>query len=186
MIFFQLFINFFFIGLVSIGGGLSTIPLMTEILTSKGWMLQIEIMDMIAVSEMTPGPIGINMATYAGNKTAGILGGISATMGLVAPSIIIIVIVAHFYTKYRKNEYVNGTMVIIRPVVTGMIAAVCAELAVLSLFNVELFQETGTIMKFFNPIPILIGVLVFVASYKFKVHPIILIVSSAVIGIILL
>lgn len=186
MIFLQLFINFFFIGLISIGGGLSTIPLMTEILTSKGWMVQTEIMDMIAVSEMTPGPIGINMATYAGNKTAGVLGGISATMGLVAPSIIIIVIVAHFYTKYRKNDYVNGTMKIIRPVVTGMIAAVCAELAVISLLNVELFRATGSFWQIFNPIPILIGIMVFIANYKFKVHPIILIVSSAVIGIILL
>lgn len=186
MILFELFINFFIIGLISIGGGLSTIPLMTEILTSRGWMLQTEILDMIAVSEMTPGPIGINMATYAGNKTAGVPGGILATMGLVAPSIIIIVIVAHFYTKYRNNDYVNGTMRIIRPVVTGMIAAVCANLAVISFFNIELFNETGVFFNIFNPLPILIGVLVFVASYKFKVHPVILIVSSAVIGIILL
>jgi len=186
VIFLELFINFFFIGLISIGGGLSTIPLMTEILTSKGWMIQNEIIDMIAVSEMTPGPIGINMATYAGNKTAGILGGVSATAGLVAPSIIIIVIVAHFYTKYRDNDYINGTMKIIRPVVTGMIAAVCAELAVISLFNFELARGTGSFLQLFNPISILIGVLVFVANYKFKVHPIILIVSSAVIGIILL
>ncbi len=186
MIFLELFINFFFIGLISIGGGLSTIPLMTEILTSKGWMEQTGIIDMIAVSEMTPGPIGINMATYAGNKTAGILGGVSATMGLVAPSIIIIVIVAHFYTKYRNNDYVNGTMKIIRPVVTGMIAAVCAELAVISFFSVELFRETGSVLQIFNLIPLLIGVLVFIANYKFKIHPVILIVSSAVIGIILL
>lgn len=186
MIFLELFISFFFIGLISIGGGLSTIPLMTEILTSKGWMVTSEIMDMIAVSEMTPGPIGINMATYAGNKTAGILGGLSAIIGLVAPSIIIIIIVAHFYTKYRNNEYVNGTMTIIRPVVTGMIAAVCAELAVISLFNIDLFRETGSFINLFNPISILIGIAVFTANYKFKVHPVILIVSSAIIGIILL
>lgn len=186
MIFFELFINFFFIGLTSIGGGLSTIPLMTEILTTKGWMIQTEIIDMIAVSEMTPGPIGINMATYAGNKTAGIPGGIVATLGLVAPSIIIIIIVAHFYTKYKDNEYVNRTMTIIRPVVTGLIAAVCANLAVISLFNIELARETGSFLQVFNMIPILIGVLVFIANFKFRVHPVILIVSSAVIGIILM
>jgi len=186
MIFFELFINFFFIGLTSIGGGLSTIPLMTEILTSRGWMIQTEIIDMIAISEMTPGPIGINMATYAGNKTAGILGGVSATLGLVAPSIIIIIIVAHFYTKYRDNEYVSRTMKIIRPVVTGLIAAVCANLAVISLLNIELARESGSFLQIFNIMPILIGIIVFIANFKFKVHPVILIVSSAVIGIILM
>lgn len=186
MILFELFINFFFIGLTSIGGGLSTIPLMTEILTTKGWMVQTEIIDMIAVSEMTPGPIGINMATYAGNKAAGIPGGIIATLGLVAPSIIIIIIVAHFYTKYKNNEYVNKTMTIIRPVVTGLIAAVCANLAVISLFNIELARETGSFLQIFNLMPILIGIVVFIANFKFKVHPVILIVSSAVIGIILM
>lgn len=186
MIYFELFINFFFIGLTSIGGGLSTIPLMTEILTSKGWMIQTEIIDMIAVSEMTPGPIGINMATFAGNKAAGILGGVVATLGLVAPSIIIIIIVAHFYSKYKDNEYVNSTMKIIRPVVTGLIAAVCANLAIISLFNIEFIRETGSFFQIFNLLPILIGITVFIANFKFKVHPVILIVSSAVIGIILM
>ena len=186
MIFLELFINFFFIGVISIGGGLSTIPLMTEILISKGWMVPTEIVDMIAVSEMTPGPIGINMATFAGNKTAGILGGISATAGLVAPSIIIIVIVAHFYTRYRTNIYVDGTMKIIRPVVTGMIAAVCANLAVITLLDIPAFRESGIFTSLFNPVSILIGISVFTASYKFKVHPVILIVTSAIIGIILL
>jgi len=141
---------------------------------------------MIAVSEMTPGPIGINMATYAGNKAAGIPGGILATLGLVAPSVIIIIIVAHFYTKYRDNSYVNGTMTVIRPVVTGMIAAVCAELAAISLFNIELFRETGEFLRLFNPVSILIAAAVFIANYRFRVHPVILIVCSAVIGIIVL
>lgn len=186
MIILELFFYFFIIGLISIGGGLSTIPLMTEILTSKGWLLQTEIIDMIAVSEMTPGPIGINMATYAGNKTAGLLGGISATAGLVAPSIIIIVIVAHFYTRYRNNPYVDGIMRKIRPVVTGMIAAVCAELFVITLLDVPGFKDTGSFPALFNPIAILICIFVFTANYKFRIHPVILIVSSAIIGIILM
>lgn len=186
MIFLELFLNFFFIGVTSIGGGLSTIPLMTEILTTKGWIVQAEILDMIAVSEMTPGPIGINMATYAGNKAAGILGGISATAGLVAPSVIIIIIIAHFYNKYRNNIYVNGVMTVVRPVVTGMIAAVCANLAVMTLFNLSALQAGSRLLMFFRPIPILIAIAVFIASYKFKVHPILLIVSSAVAGIILM
>ncbi|MBN1623787.1 MAG: chromate transporter [Clostridia bacterium] len=186
MIFLELFLNFFFIGITSIGGGLSTIPLMTEILTSKGWVIETEILDMIAISEMTPGPIGINMATYAGNKAAGILGGISATAGLVAPSVIIIIIIAHFYNKYRSNLYVNGIMTVVRPVVTGMIAAVCANLAVLTLFDVESFTSGGGLWSFFQPIPILIAAVVFIAGYRFKVHPVLLIVSSAIAGIILM
>ncbi|MFO7612421.1 MAG: chromate transporter [Clostridia bacterium] len=186
MIFIELFVNFFAIGLLSIGGGLSTIPLMTEILTKNGWMTAADIVDMIAISEMTPGPIGINMATFAGNRTAGIAGGIAATAGLVAPSIIIIIIVAHFYNRYRNNHYVDGIMKVIRPVVTGMIAAVCAELALISLINMPAFRETGLVSSLFNVVPIIIGVLVFVAGYRFKVHPVILIVSSAITGIILL
>lgn len=186
MIFLELFLNFFFIGITSIGGGLSTIPLMTEILTTKGWVVQSEILDMIAVSEMTPGPIGINMATYAGNSAAGIFGGISATAGLVAPSIIIIIIIAHFYNKYRKNQYVSGIMTVVRPVVTGMIAAVCTNLAVMTLFNLDAVQNGNGFWALFQPIPILIAAVIFVASYKFKIHPVILIVSSAIAGIILM
>lgn len=186
MILLELFGIFFFIGLVSIGGGLSTIPLLNEILIERGWMTNIEIIDMIAVSEMTPGPIGINMATFAGNKLAGIPGGIFATLGLVAPSVLIIIVVAHFYHKYRDNIYVNGIMEVIRPVVTGLIAAVCADLAVFSLFNVQAFEAGGGFLSLFRPVPILIAAAVFVANYKFKVHPVILIVSSAVLGIILL
>ncbi len=186
MIFLELFLNFFFIGITSIGGGLSTIPLMTEILLAKNWVVETEILDMIAISEMTPGPIGINMATYAGNKAAGILGGISATAGLVAPSIIIIIIIAHFYNKYRSNLYVNGVMTVVRPVVTGMIAAVCANLAVMTLLNIESLQGDGVFWSIFQPIPILIAALVFIASYRFKVHPVFLIVTSAIAGIILL
>lgn len=186
MILLELFLNFFFIGITSIGGGLSTIPLMTEILISKGWVIETEIIDMIAISEMTPGPIGINMATYAGNKAAGILGGISATAGLVTPSVIIIIIIAHFYNKYRNNLYVNGVMTVVRPVVTGMIAAVCANLAAITLFDVKVLSAGGSLLEFFQPIPIIIATVVFVAGYRFRVHPVILIVSSAIAGIILL
>jgi len=186
MIFLELFLNFFLIGVTSIGGGLSTIPLMTEILTAKGWVPAAEIIDMIAVSEMTPGPIGINMATFAGNKAAGILGGISATAGLVAPSVIIIIIVAHFYNKYRNNRFVEGVLTVVRPVVTGMIAAVCTNLMVMTLFNIPAFESGSGFISLFRPVPIIIAALVFTASYKFRVHPVILIVSSAIVGIILL
>ncbi len=186
MILLELFGIFFFIGLVSIGGGLSTIPLLTEMLIERSWMTNVEIIDMIAVSEMTPGPIGINMATFAGNNVAGIPGGVMATLGLVAPSVIIIIVVAHFYNRYKNNIYVNGMMDVIRPVVTGLIAAVCADLAVFSLLDIPAFKESGVFLSLFSPMPILIAVIVFMANYKFKVHPVILIVSSAVLGIILL
>lgn len=186
MIHLELFGIFFFIGLVSIGGGLATIPLLTEMLIERSWMTNTEIIDMIAISEMTPGAIGVNMATFTGNKLAGILGGVVATLGLVAPSIIIIIIVAHYYNRYKNNIYVNGMMTAIRPVVTGLIAAVCVNLAVFSLLDIPAFKESGALLSLFSPMPILIAVIVFIANYKLKVHPVILIVSSAVLGIILL
>lgn len=182
----KLFFSFFGIGAISIGGGLSIIPLLTEVMIKNGWMTQAEIIDMIAVSEMTPGPIGINMATYAGYKTAGLLGGLFATLGTVAPSIIIIVVIAHLYHKFKESEYVQGVMKTIRPIVTGMIAAVCVSIALTSLFNVELYEVTSKFFDLFNFSSIIIALFVFVAGFKFKVHPVILVVASALAGILLL
>ncbi len=182
----RLFISFFGIGIVSIGGGLSIIPLLTDVMINNGWMTQAEIIDMIAISEMTPGPIGINMATYAGYQTAGVLGGLFATLGTVTPSIIIIVIIAHLYDKFKNSEYVMGTMKTIRPIVTGMIAAVCVSIAISSLFNVELYMQTNRLIDLFTISSIIIAVLVFVAGYKFKVHPVILVIVSAIVGIVIL
>ena len=182
----KLFFSFFGIGITSIGGGLSIIPLLTNVMITNNWMSKGEIIDMIAISEMTPGPIGINMATFAGFKVAGVLGGLFATLGIVTPSIIIIVIIAHLYNKFKNSIYVKGVMVTIRPIVTGMIMAVCVSIAITSLFNIELYAITSKLFDLFNFSSIIIAIVVFIAGYKFKVHPVILVVVSAVVGIIVL
>jgi len=183
---FKLFISFFTIGITSIGGGLSTIPLLTDIMIKNNWMTNGEIIDMIAISQMTPGPIGINMATFAGIKTAGVLGGLFATLGIITPSIIIIVIIAHLYNKFKNSKYVKGVMTTIRPVVTGMIVAVCINIALITLFNIGLFKDTLRFFDLFNFSSIMIALGVFIAGYKFKTHPVILILLSALIGIFVL
>ena len=103
MIYFKLFLVFFRIGLFAVGGGLATLPFLQEIVHKYGWITTEELMDMIAISESTPGPIGINTATFVGNKTAGLLGGTVATLGIVTPSIVIIVIIAHYFLSLVKG-----------------------------------------------------------------------------------
>ena len=103
MIYLQLFFEFFKAGLFAIGGGLATIPFLTDIGQRTGWFTSGELANMIAISESTPGPMGVNMATYVGFHTGGIAGGVIATLGLVAPSIIVILIIARFLQKFRRD-----------------------------------------------------------------------------------
>ena len=111
----KLFWEFFKAGLFAIGGGMATVPFLQEMGDATGWFTSAELADMIAISESTPGPIGVNMATYVGNVTAGIPGGIIATLGLVTPSVIIILIVATVLKKFRDNKYVNSAFYGLRP-----------------------------------------------------------------------
>ena len=128
MIYLRLYLEFFKIGLFAIGGGLATIPFIKQLEGKYGWITQKQILDMIAISESTPGPIGINAATFVGNITAGMLGGILATIGVVTPSIIIILLVAHYFTKFGETLIVRSAFSGIRPAVTGQIGgASCRE-----------------------------------------------------------
>lgn len=126
MILLKLYLTFFKIGLFTIGGGLASLPLLKESVVDSGLISQTEFIDMIAISQSTPGPIGINMATFAGFKIASVAGGISATMGIVSPSLIIIILIAAFMKAYASNPYVQKIMHGIRPAAIGLIAsAVC-------------------------------------------------------------
>ena len=122
MIYFQLFYEFFKIGLFALGGGLATLPFLYNLAAKYPWFDASMLPNMIAVSESTPGPIGVNMATYAGYSAAGISGGIVATLGLVTPSIIIIMIIAGFLNKFQENLYVKSAFYGLRPAVTALIA----------------------------------------------------------------
>ena len=123
MIYIRLFWEFFKTGLFSVGGGLATLPFLYRMSETTGWFTASQLADFIAVSESTPGPIGINMATYVGYSTAGIPGALVATAGLVTPSVIIIIIIAGVIAKFRSSKYVDAIFYGLRPCSVGLIAA---------------------------------------------------------------
>ncbi len=121
MIYLLLFVEFFKIGLFAIGGGLVTVPFLFDLADEYGWFSKMELADMIAVSESTPGPIGVNMASYAGFNVGGVFGAIIATIGLVLPSVIIMIVIAKLMKKYSCNVRVKNILSGIRPAVLAMI-----------------------------------------------------------------
>ncbi|MEI3128608.1 MAG: chromate transporter [Oscillospiraceae bacterium] len=121
----KLFWEFFKVGLFAVGGGMATLPFLKEIGTATGWYTYTELMNMLAVSESTPGPIGINMATYVGFTVGGVPGAVIATLGEVTPSIIVILIVAAMLKKFRDSRLVANAFYGLRPASTGLIGAAC-------------------------------------------------------------
>ena len=142
MIYLRLIFEFFKTGLFTVGGGLATLPFLYEISNKTGWFSHTDIADMIAVSESTPGAIGINMSTYAGYTTGGVPGGILATLSLAAPSVIIILIIAHFLNKFQDSPYVKGAFYGLRPASIAMISAAGINVAKVALLDLSAFSET--------------------------------------------
>lgn len=166
----QLFISFFKIGAFSFGGGYAMLPFIKkEIIEVHHWLTTSEFIDILAISEMTPGPIAINSATFLGYKVAGVLGSISATLAVVLPSFIVISLIYHFYTKFRNSPYVDWAFKGIRPVVLGLIASASISVAR------DAFIDLKSV--------IIAAVLFYVVSFK-KLNPIIAIVLAGVIGVI--
>lgn len=171
MVYWQLFIAFFKIGLFGFGGGYAILSLIQHEIDRYGWMSQQEFTDIIAISQMTPGPIGINSATYVGYTASGsVLGSVVATFAIVLPSFIIMLILCRLYLRLRGNIYIEGAFVGLRPVVVGLIGA-----AALLLMNKENFIDYKSYLLFGG---------VLVGSY-FKVHPILLIISAGIAGLFL-
>ena len=181
----RLMFEFFKTGLFAVGGGLATLPFLYEISDKTGWFSHADIADMIAISESTPGAIGINMSTYAGFKTAGIPGGILATLSLAAPSLIIILIIAKFLNKFRDNPNVEGAFYGLRPASIAMITAAGLNVARVALVNIPAFQASGSLADLFLPKAIVLGILIFVGQKKLNWSPILFIALSAVVGIVL-
>lgn len=179
MTYILLFVEFFKTGLFAIGGGLATLPFLFDIADRYPWFTREMLLNMIAVGESTPGPIGVNVATYAGFSAAGVLGGIVATFGLILPSYIIIVIVAQFLAKFSKSEKVKAIFYGIRPAATAMIAAAGFSVA-MSTF---LLSDKFSLSAINIPAVILFGVLYYLYK-KYKKHPIWYIAAAAIIGII--
>lgn len=184
MIYLTLFIEFFKIGLFAIGGGLATLPFLQDFAARTGLITYADIANMIAISESTPGPIGINSATYFGYQIGGVPGGIIAVVGLVTPSIIIIILVSQFLKKFKENRYVQGAFYGLRPASTGLIAAACFSVMQIALFSQDLFAQTGVFTDLFQWKHILLAVILFFVIKKTNKHPIIYLAASAVIGIV--
>lgn len=180
----SLCIQFFKTGLFSIGGGLATLPFLYEISDRFGWFSHADIADMIAISESTPGAIGINMSTYAGYTTGGIPGGILASLSLACPSVIIILIIARFLEKFRDNKYVDRAFYGLRPASIAMISAAGVNVAMVALFDLGAFRESGFLPDFFVWKGLILAVLIFIGQKKIKIHPAAFIAASALIGII--
>ena len=183
MIYLRLFYEFFKTGLFSVGGGLATLPFLYEMSTKTGWFTTADIADMIAISESTPGPIGINMSTYAGFTTAGVLGGVIASVGLAAPAIIITLIIAKFLEKFRNNRFVEGAFYGLRPASIAMITAAGLNVARVALVNMDALAA-GNYGEFFLWKAIMLGVVIFIGQRKLKWSPIIFIAIAAVVGIV--
>ena len=197
MIYLQLFWEFFKTGLFAVGGGMATLPFLQAIGESTGWYTYTDLMNMLAVSESTPGPIGINMATYVGFTAAGVPGAVVATVGEVTPSIIVILIVAAVLHSFRDNKYVNRAFYGLRPASTGLIGAACVSVILEVLTSVRLIAGEGGLVKvpalgggsLFNARGLLLAALLIVltnfAPKKITgLHPIVFIGLSAVAGVV--
>ena len=180
MIYLKLLLTFFKIGAFTIGGGYAMLPFIEQEVTKNAWASEAELIDFVAVSESTPGPFAINIATFIGMKTAGILGAVCTTLGVVLPSFIIILIVACFLKKFQENKAVKGVLTGLKPAVPGLIAAAIISIATAVLapdgFSLAIFKSAS----FYCSIAIFgVGA---VMCFK-KLHPIWVVCVSAVLGI---
>ena len=177
MIYLRLFWEFCKTGLFSVGGGLATLPFLYDISARTGWFTEAQLADMIAISESTPGPIGVNMATYVGFTTAGIPGALAATLGLVFPEIVIILIIATVLEKFRQNKYVDAAFYGLRPCSVALIAAAGYLVAKIALISDSMVNIKAVILF------IVILVLTRWVPKVKNWHPVFFIAISAVVGI---
>lgn len=184
MIYLTLFFEFFKIGLFAIGGGLATLPFLYNLCNNYSWITTDSIADMVAISQSTPGPLGINMATYAGYQGAGIFGSIVATIGLITPSIVIIIIIAQILEKFKDSPYVNSIFYGLRPAVTGLIAAAGYAVFRITILNLDKFNLTHKIMDIINLKSTLLLIAIFILMKYVKKHPVFYIFIGALAGII--
>ncbi len=186
MIYLRLFIEFFKTGLFAVGGGMATLPFLYAMSDSTGWFTHAQLADMIAVSESTPGPIGVNMATYVGFLTGGIPGAIVATVGLVTPAVIIILLIAKALQAFRSNKYVDAAFYGLRPCSIGLIAAAGLLVVKVALLNTELYSASGAIADLFNLKGIVLAAVLVLLTRYFKPtkgrHPVLFIALSALAG----
>lgn len=170
MTLFHLVVEFFKIGVFSVGGGYATIPFLYHLINDYHWYTSDQLTNMIAISMLTPGPVGANMATFAGFKTCGIVGGILATFALVFPSLIFVIIISKLLNKFRENFFVQSILYALKPAGCGLLAAV----------GLGFFKEHITSLP-----ALLLFTFLFALSFKFKKNPLYYFLIAAVVGIVL-
>lgn len=185
MIYLQLFIEFFKTGLFALGGGLATFPFLMEIGEKYGWYTGSELADMIAISESTPGSLGINTASYCGFKVAGIPGAIISTVGEVLPSIIVICIVVSVLERFKNSKIVNNAFEGIRPAAYGLMCAAVIDIFLESIFAKDAYLSSHRIVDLFDIRLLLIFITIYFINKKHRLHPIYYVAISALTGIIL-
>ena len=195
MILLKLFWEFFQTGLFAIGGGMATVPFLQDISAKTGWYTAGQLADMIAVSESTPGPLGVNMATYVGYTVGsqqlggpgmGVLGAITATVGLIAPSVIIIMVIAFFLKKFRNSKLVDGALYGLRPASVALISAAGVEIVLIAVLRVDSIYHIA--QAAFSWKALVLAALVYAATHWKKLknlHPIWFIAASALLGVVL-
>lgn len=182
MIYLKLFFSFLQIGLFSIGGGYAALPLIKEqIVDVNGWLTITEFTDLVTIAEMTPGPIAINAASFVGNQIGGIIGSITATIGCIIPSFIILMILAKIYFRYKELRVVSGILEGIRPVVVAMIGSAGISILTLAFWGEKGISSNIGDINFIALIMFLAGLFIL---RKYKPNPILIIIGSGFLGMI--
>lgn len=183
----KLYFNFFYIGAFAFGGGYTMIPLFQQVVVEYGWMTIADFTDMIAISQMTPGPIAINMATFIGYRTAGVAGSLMATLGVCTPSFVLVTVLIRFVMLFEEKPVVINVLRVLRPTVAGLIAAAAWIIAVnSSLVDIEAFRASGEVMALFDLLSTVLAAAIIYAIANFKKHPILYVLFAGVIGAVLM
>ncbi len=177
MIFLELFWAFMKVGLFAFGGGYASLPLIEAEVIPKGWMTVTEFTDIITISQMTPGPIALNAATFVGAKTAGPLGGFVATLGCIFPALVIVTVLAYLYTKFKNLSIIEETLKTLRPAVVSLIAA-----SAITLVNMALFGTQDITIENFDIVGVVLFAIALFVLLKFKVNPIYVMIGTGVVG----
>ncbi|MDR1377987.1 MAG: chromate transporter [Synergistaceae bacterium] len=182
MIYVTLICEFLKVGLFSIGGGLATLPFLYQLADKYPWFTHAMLTDMIAISESTPGPIGLNMATYAGYSAGGVLGGVLATLSLLTPSFFILVFIVKILDKFKENRFVTSAFYGIRPAVTALIASAAIGIAKITLVDIPAFLQTGEVTDILRYKQSILFFAIFYLTNKYNKHPVYYIGGAAIIG----
>jgi len=190
LIYLKLFITFIKIGLFSFGGGYAMIPLIQREIELHGWLTSSEFIDIIAIAEMTPGPIAVNSATFVGFKTAGVLGGLVSTIGVAMPSLVLILLISKHFFRFKDHPLNTAVFYGIRPVIVGLITTASIFVSQTALFKDNITADTVLTLftapfNVLNMGSVLIFILTMISLIKFKLNPIVVIIGSGILGILL-